>query len=89
MNRFRFSISFPTYTIQNILNATLYFRLKTLSLKINLRGFSVTYRVIIAIMRRLARKSKILPTIYPLKYPIVGYLYVCLRCAGLAMSLKA
>ena len=37
---------------------------------------------IIAIMRRWARKSKILPTICPLKYQIIGYLYVCLRCAG-------
>lgn len=31
-NEFRFPIRSPTYTIQNILNATLYFRLKPLSL---------------------------------------------------------
>ena len=32
MNGFRFSISFPTYAIQNLLNATLYFRFKPLPL---------------------------------------------------------
>ena len=44
---------------------------------------SVIFKVmIIAIMRRSGMKSKILLTIYPSRYRIVGYLYVYLRYAG-------